>query len=95
MIEKVSQLATIFSGFVATACCVGPLILVPLGLTGLAGGLAFYATKYQTLLIIVTFVLLAYSFYLVYRRKCRKKSSIIGLWITTVLVFGMFIYTLM
>lgn len=93
MKEKVSQVATLFSGFLMAGCCLGPVILIPLGLTGFAGGLAIYATKYQTMLITVTLVLLAYSFYLTYGRKCKRKSSIIGLWITTFLVFGMFVYT--
>lgn len=94
MKEKTSQLATIFSGFVMAGCCLGPLVLIPLGLTGLAGGLAIYATKYQMMLITVTLILLAYSFYLVYGRECKKKSSIVGLWITVVLVLGMLVYTL-
>lgn len=93
--EKVSQVATLLSGFVMAGCCLGPFILIPLGLTGFAGGLAIYATRYQAMLITVTLVLLAYSFYLIYGRKCKKRSSIVGLWITTVLVLGMFGYMLM
>ena len=93
MKEKISQLATLFSAFVMAGCCLGPLIFIPLGLTGLAGGLAIYALKYQTMLIIVTIVLLAYSFYLVYGRGCKKKSSIASLWMTTMAVLGMFLYT--
>ncbi|KJE29093.1 putative membrane protein [Geobacillus kaustophilus] len=94
MKEKISQLATLFSAFVMAGCCLGPLIFIPLGLTGLAGGLAIYALKYQTMLMIVTIVLLAYSFYLVYGRECKKKSSVASLWMTTVAVLGMFLYTL-
>lgn len=45
MKEKVSQLLTLFSGFVMAGCCLGPLILIPLGLTGFAGGLAIYSTN--------------------------------------------------
>jgi len=94
MKEKISQLATIFSAFVMAGCCLGPIILIPLGLTGIAGSLAIFATKYQVFLIIVTVVLLCFSFYLVYGRKCRKKSAKIGLWFTTAWVFGMLFYTL-
>ncbi|AST07278.1 hypothetical protein AF2641_10550 [Anoxybacillus flavithermus] len=93
MKEKISQLATVFSAFVMAGCCLGPLIFIPLGLTGLAGGLAIYALKYQTMLMIVTIVLLVYSFYLVYGRGCKKESSIVSLWMTTVVVLGMFLYT--
>ncbi|HFK1730122.1 mercuric transport protein MerT [Bacillus cereus] len=73
-------------------CCLGPLILIPLGLTGFAGAIAFYSLKYRLLFSIVTIVLLAYSFYMVYGRKGKRKSSVIGLWITTFLVFTMFLF---
>ncbi|MGG6449167.1 mercuric transport protein MerT [Pseudobacillus badius] len=92
MKEKVSQIATIFSAFTMAACCLGPLILIPLGLTGFAGALAIYSIKYRFMLIVLTLILLIYSFYMVYGRKGRRKSSIIGLWITTFLVLGMFLY---
>lgn len=94
MKEKYSQLATIFSAFVMAGCCLGPIILIPLGLTGIAGSLAIFATKYQVVLMIVTIVLLGFSFYLVYGKKCRRKSAEIGLWFTTIMVFGMLMYTL-
>ncbi|MCW1241922.1 mercuric transport protein MerT [Bacillus pretiosus] len=95
MKEKVSQLATIFSAFLMAACCLGPLILIPLGLTGFAGALAIYSIKYRLILIIVTFILLVYSFYLVYRRKDKKKGSMISLWFMTIVVFVMFLYILL
>ncbi|WP_181410215.1 mercuric transport protein MerT [Paenibacillus sp. tmac-D7] len=90
-----SSLATVFSAFVMSGCCLGPLILIPLGLTGFAGTLAIFATKFQSVLMIITVVLLAISFYYVYGRQCKKKSTIITLWISTVLVLGMFTYTLL
>ncbi|MEK3992884.1 MULTISPECIES: mercuric transport protein MerT [Robertmurraya] len=89
---KVSQVATMFSAFVMAGCCLGPLILIPLGLTGFAGAFAFYSLKYRLLFSIVTIVLLAYSFYMVYGSKGKRKSSVIGLWITTFFVFGMFLF---
>ncbi|MBF8119115.1 mercuric transport protein MerT [Bacillus cereus] len=92
MKEKVSQVATVFSAFVMAACCLGPLIFIPLGLTGFAGALAFYSFKYRLLFSIATIIFLAYSFYMVYGRKGKRKSSIIGLWITTFFVFGMFLF---
>ncbi|KAB7664151.1 mercuric transport protein MerT [Bacillus sp. B1-b2] len=95
MKEKVSQVATVFSAFVMAGCCLGPLILIPIGLTGFAGAIAFYSLKYRILFSIVTIVLLAYSFYMVYGRKGKRKSSVIGLWITTVFVFGMFLFLFM
>ncbi|TFB12987.1 hypothetical protein E3U55_16830 [Filobacillus milosensis] len=76
MKEITSQLATLFSGFVMAGCCLGPLVLIPLGLTSFAGELAIYATKYQTMLISLTLVLLAYSFYLVYGRNWLWQETI-------------------
>jgi len=92
MKEKVSQVATIFSAFVMAACYLGPLIFIPLGLTGFAGALAFYSFKYRLLFSVATIILLTYSFYMVYGRKGKRKSSVIGLWITTFFVFGMFLF---
>jgi len=92
MKEKVSQLATVFSAFIMAACCLGPLIFIPLGLTGFAGALAFYSLKYRLLFSIVTTLLLAYSFYMVYGRNGKNKSSVIGLWVTTFLVFSIFLF---
>ncbi|CAM3594358.1 mercuric transport protein MerT [Brevibacillus invocatus] len=91
MREKMSQLAAVFSAFVMAACCLGPLIFIPLGLTGFAGALAFYSLKYRLLFTIVTIILLAYSFYMVYRKNGKRKSSVIGLWITTFFVFSVFL----
>ncbi|MGE6716464.1 mercuric transport protein MerT [Peribacillus frigoritolerans] len=92
MKEKVSQLATVFSAFEMAACCLGPLIFIPLGLTGFAGAIAFYSLKYRLLFTIVTIILLAYSFYMVYGRRGKRNSSVIGLWITTFFVFSMFLF---
>lgn len=92
MKEKVPQLAAVFSAFAMAACCLGPLIFLPLGLTGLAGALAFYSLKYRLLFSVLTLFLLAYSFYKVYGRKGKRKNSVIGLWITSFLVFGMFLF---
>lgn len=94
MKEKLSSLATVLSAFVVSGCCLGPIILIPLGLSGFAGTLAIFSTKYQPILMVMTLALLGISFYLVYGRGCKKKSSIITLWTSTVLVVGMFTYTL-
>jgi mercuric ion transport protein len=95
MKDKLSSLATVFTAFVMSGCCLGPLILIPLGLTGFAGTLAIFATKYQSILMLITFILLGLSFYFVYGRQCRKKSTVYTLWVSTVLVTGMFTYTLL
>ncbi|WP_373230662.1 mercuric transport protein MerT [Cohnella sp.] len=93
--EKMTSLATVLSAFLMSGCCLGPLILIPLGLSGFAGTLAIFSIKYQLFLMIMTLLFLGVSFYLVYGRKCKKKSTVIMLWISTVLVLGMFSYTLL
>ncbi|MCF2940601.1 mercuric transport protein MerT [Paenibacillus alkaliterrae] len=95
MREKLSSFATVLSAFLMSGCCLGPLILIPIGLSGFAGTLAIFATKYQPVLMLVTLLFLGFSFYLVYGRKCKKKSTVITLWISTVLVLIMFSYTLL
>jgi mercuric ion transport protein len=94
MKEKLSSIVSVFSAFIMAGCCLGPLILIPLGLTSEAGTLAIFSTKYQTYLMISTLIFLAVSFYYVYGRGCKKRNSIILLWISTVLVLGMFVYTI-
>jgi mercuric ion transport protein len=94
MKEKFSSFAAMFSAFVMAGCCLGPLILLPLGLTGIAGTLSIFSTNYQPYVMVATFVLLGLSFYYVYGRQCKKKNSIITVWVTTVFVGSMFVYTL-
>lgn len=79
-------------GFCYGCMLPGSINFVPLGLTGFAGALAFYSLKYRLMFSIATIILLAYSFYMVYGRKGKRKSSVIGLWITTFFVFGMFLF---
>ncbi|MUG73307.1 hypothetical protein GNP93_21985 [Paenibacillus validus] len=75
-----------------SGCCLGPIILIPLGLSGLAGTLAIISIKYQLFLMIMTLLFLGVSFYLVYGRKRKSKSTIITLWTTTLLVLGAFLF---
>lgn len=90
-----TSLATVLSAFLMSGCCLGPLILVPIGLSGFAGTLAIFSLKYQLFLMVMTLLFLGLSFYLVYGRKCKKKSTVITLWISTVMVLSMFLYTLL
>ncbi|MBI4951530.1 MAG: mercury transporter MerT [Myxococcales bacterium] len=58
--------ASIFAAFLASACCVGPLVFALLGLGG--AGLMVKLEPYRPLFIVVTFALLGAGFYLTYRR---------------------------
>ncbi|MCC7542179.1 MAG: mercury transporter MerT [Deltaproteobacteria bacterium] len=57
---------SILSAFLASACCVGPLLLALLGLGG--GALLVTLEPYRPYFVGVTFVLLGAGFYLTYRR---------------------------
>ncbi|MGN7454826.1 mercuric transport protein MerT [Paenibacillus pasadenensis] len=90
--EKLTSWGAILSAFLMSSCCLGPIILIPLGLSGLAGTLAIFSIQYQLFLMIMTLVFLGVSFYLVYGRKRKNKSTVITLWMTTILVLGAFLY---
>ncbi len=84
------------SSLLAAACCLGPLVLVLLGLGG--GWIALAMKPYRPYFLVVTFLLLGASFYLVYRKpvaecgpgesctmpKSRRAGEFL-LWIVTVL----------
>ncbi len=95
MDRKFSVMAALASAGLASACCLGPLLLTGLGLgsLGLAAGLA----KYRPLFLAMTGVLLAVTFYQAYRKRkvscaaesCERRSTgagvKAGLWATAVL----------
>jgi mercuric ion transport protein len=100
--EKITLFASIgsvISGFLASLCCIGPLVFVVLGLSGVA----FFAKleQYRLPFGAVAVGLLALGFFFTYRRngECapgssctvnpgRKRLNKIMLWIATVLVVG-------
>ncbi len=90
--EKLTSWGAVLSAFLMSGCCLGPIILIPLGLSGLAGTLAIISIKYQLFFMIMTLLFLGVSFYLVYGRKRKSKSTVITLWTTTILVLGAFLF---
>ncbi len=88
MDRKFSVMAALASAGLASACCLGPLLLTGLGLgsLGLAAGLA----KYRPLFLASTGAILAVAFYQTYRRRavsCTDSSRAMkaGFWTTAVL----------
>jgi hypothetical protein len=63
--EKLTSWGAVLSALLMSGCCLGPLILIPLGLSGLAGTLAIFSIEYQLFLMIMTLLFLGVSFYLV------------------------------
>lgn len=99
---------SILSAFLASACCVGPLILALLGLGG--AGLLVKFEPYRPYFIAITFALLGTGFYFAYRRTrvsatsgaegaacdCpaprTNRAGRIMLWLATVLVIGFLVF---
>jgi mercuric ion transport protein len=92
--------SSILSAFIASACCVGPLIFALLGIGG--AGLLVKFEPYRPYFVAATFALLGTGFYLTYRKpktapaaggpECAcpapraNRAGKIMLWIATVLV---------
>ncbi|MCB0261522.1 MAG: mercuric transporter MerT family protein [Calditrichia bacterium] len=88
----------------ASICCIGPLVLLALGIGGSwAGNLAAFET-YRPIFMGITFVFLGFAYYQVYKKpkteeccdtdgQCatpqRKKFMKTTLWIVTVLSLGL------
>lgn len=108
--SRVSILASsgsIISAFLASACCVGPLIFALLGLGG--AGLLVKFEPYRPWFLTLTFAMLGSGFYFTYRRPQAANSAAtsgpacdcpaprtnragrIMLWVATVLVTGFLI----
>lgn len=67
MDRKIVGLAALAAAGLASACCIGPLVVTALGLGSL--GLAASLVEYRPLFLALTGAILAVSFYLAYRRR--------------------------
>jgi len=67
--------------------------LIPLGLGGLSSVLATLLGEYKVLFIVLTFVLLGVSHYLVLEQRKATISSKITLWVATVVSISILIYS--
>jgi len=97
--ETITKAGTAGAAFLASLCCIGPLVLVGLGLGG--AGLATVLAEYRPLLMGMTFIMLGAAFYYTYRKRevvcedgscttCRgSKKSQLSLWLITLLAVGM------
>lgn len=98
MKEKISGIGALISAAFASICCLGPLVLAGLGLSGV--GLAAGLVRYRPIFLVLTTVLLAVAFYFTYRKKERacpdgscefrsgSKTMKTTLWIITVITIG-------
>ncbi len=67
--------SSIVSAFIASACCIGPLVFALLGIGG--AGLLVKFEPYRPYFMAVTFALLGTGFYLTYR-KPKTAGSVAG-----------------
>jgi mercuric ion transport protein len=94
-----SLVSAVASAFLASLCCIGPLVLAALGLGG--AGLLVKFERFRPHLTVVTLALLGAGFYFTYRKPkaaegeacgCEQpKSNRFGkvmLWVATLLVIG-------
>jgi mercuric ion transport protein len=99
-----ASVSSIISAFIASICCVGPLVFALLGLGG--AGLLVKLEPYRPYLIAVTIALLGTGFYFTYRKpkavaataeggpECAcpapraNRAGKIMLWVATILVVG-------
>jgi mercuric ion transport protein len=95
--SRTAVAGSVVSGFLASACCIGPVVLTLLGLSG--GALAHRLEPLRPYLMVLTYGLLAGAFYLTYGGRavacepgvvCASRPvgrmSLILLWVGTVLV---------
>ncbi len=99
---RLGLIGAIAAAVAASLCCLGPLILLALGVSGAWIGNLAAMEKYRPIFISVTLGLLGFAFYRVYRKSgeaCEPGSHCaspkagrfneIALWIVTVLVLGL------
>lgn len=66
MIKSVfTSFGSIFTALFASSCCVGPLAFTLLGVGGIGFGVGL--EKYRPYMLVVTSILLGFSFYMAYR----------------------------
>jgi len=97
--QGIAAAGGLLGAIAASSCCVVPLVLFSLGVSGVwIGNLAALA-PYQPIVVIITLGFLGYGYYLVYRkprvahaenqacaRQSPRRTVKIALWVATVLV---------
>lgn len=99
-------IGAIVSAIVASICCLGPLFLLAIGVSGAWISSLTTLTPYRPIFVIITLVFLGVAFYSVYR-KPKANSCAIGrscgtplgkrmyriiLWVVTILILGLLVF---
>lgn len=76
MKEKIISALSVFTSLFAALCWTGGILLAPLGLGAL--GSAYFAgmAKYKPLFVILTTILIYWSYSIIEKRKSSKKTKI-------------------
>src|SRR3989338_6837666 len=96
---KIFAGGSILTAILASSCCIGPLILASIGMSGL--GFIGPIARYRPIFIGITFALIGVSYYFTYGRKktcCpgestkRRWGQEAPLWIITAITIGLVAY---
>ena len=99
MKEKIFAGGSILTAILASFCCIGPLILASIGMSGL--GFIGPIAKYRPIFIGITFALIGVSYYFIYGRKepccpgesCKRRwTQEVPLWVITAIAVGLVAY---
>lgn len=95
-VERMATAGSVVSGILASACCIGPLVLGLMGISGAAFAQRF--EPFRPYLLVVTYVLLGGAFYITYRPEATcgpgeacempraNRAGKIMLWIAAIVV---------
>ncbi len=101
--SRKGQVGAVLAAIAASICCVGPLVLIGLGISGAWVSNLTALQPFRPYLMVVTIAFLAYAFYSVYRKpkaedcepgslcanpKSEKMNKIL-LWLVTIIVLGL------
>ncbi|MGH7840699.1 MAG: mercuric transporter MerT family protein [Candidatus Binataceae bacterium] len=105
---RLTALGGIFGAIAASSCCIAPLVLFSLGVSGAWIGNLTALAPYQPYFIAATLACLGYGYWLVYRRKnsaCAEGEAcarplpnrfvMFGLILATILVAGALAFDLL
>lgn len=93
MKEKILGIGSIIVSFLASICCVGIPLLSVLGLGGL--GLAFVPiiSRYKSIFMLLTALMLGIAHYFMAKNKNTSKGTRIILWTSTLISVGFITYS--
>lgn len=93
MKEKILGVGSIIVSFLASICCVGIPLLSILGLGGLGLAYAPIISRYKSIFIVLTALMLVMAHYFMSKNKNTTKITRIILWTSTIISIGFITYS--